>query len=150
MEIMNRHEEETFFLNNFNMDKIFNSIERTDYFFLYYIKCCTDETAGAGKVYLTSLAEAMRISIPVLSKAMENLQDKGYVVWKTDRDEGRTYVELTSKAIELMGDERKRMEKCYKMIREEISGEELEQVLRTMKRINGILASVSGNPEDTV
>ncbi|MFR2124644.1 MAG: hypothetical protein ACLS34_06965 [Faecalibacterium sp.] len=48
----------------------------------------------------------MGLKITELSKAVEKLQDKGLVAWKTDREAGRTYVELSSKAVELMAEER--------------------------------------------
>lgn len=133
------HKEEMFFLNNFNIDRIFNVIERTDYLFLYYIKYCGGQSEQEKRVYLSALADAMNIEIPEISKAVENLQNKGYVSWKTDREMGKTYVELTSKAVELMYDERKRMENSYKQIQEEIGEEELERTVQTMGKIAGIL-----------
>ena len=36
----------------------------------------------------------MGLKVTELSKAVEKLQDKGFVAWKTDREAGRTYVEL--------------------------------------------------------
>lgn len=144
VEFMN-HKEETFFLNNFNIDRIFNTIARTDYLFLYYIKCCGDQSGQGKKVYLCALAEVMNIEIPELSRAIENLQNKGYVSWKTDSEAGKTYVELTSKAVELMCDERLRMKKCYEQIQEEIGEEELSEMVQTMKKINGILKRENGD-----
>lgn len=148
VEFMN-HKEETFFLNNFNIDRIFNTIEKTDYVFLYYIKCCQDQNGQGKKVYLSALAEVMNIEIPEISKAVENLQNKGYVSWKTDIEAGKTYVELTSKAVELMHDEKKRMENSYRQIQEEIGAEELERTVQTMKKITGILKRMDTEPEVT-
>lgn len=130
------HQEERFFLDNFNIDRVFNTIEKTDYLFLYYIKCCAGQD---NRVYLSALAEAMNMKIPELSKAMEKLQSKGYVLWKTDHEAGRTYVELTSKAVELMRDAKRRMDCCYQKIREEIGPEKLAETIHTLKRINEIL-----------
>jgi len=144
-QIRKDHKEEMFFLNNFDIDRVFGTIERADYLFLYYIKNCADESVQEGKVYLSGLAEAMHLSLPEISKAMENLQDKGYVSWKTDYSAGKTYVELTSKAVELMSDERLRMKKCYEQIREEIGEEELSGMIQTMKKITGILKRVNEN-----
>ncbi|EOS38371.1 hypothetical protein C808_02572 [Lachnospiraceae bacterium M18-1] len=139
------HKEEIFFLNNFNIDRVFGTIERADYVFLYYIKICADESVQQDRVYLSELAGAMHLALPEISKAMENLQEKGYVSWKTDNSAGKTYVELTSKAVELMSDERLRMKKCYEQIREEIGEEELSGMVQTMKKITGILKRVNGN-----
>lgn len=136
---LKNHKEEMFFLNNFNIDRVFGTIERADYLFLYYIRNYADELAQGEKIYLSALAETMRITIPEISKAVENLQDKGYVSWKTDSKEGKTYVELTSKAIELMRDEKKRITECYEKIRKEVGEEELMQMIQTMKKVTEIL-----------
>ena len=133
------HGEESFFLENFNIDRVFNSIERADYLFLYYIRVCAENSEKSGAAYLSTLAQAMRLQIPELSKAVEKLQDKGYVLWMTDNEAGRTYVQLTSKAIELMADEKRRMRESYRRIREEIGEEELSQMIRTMKKVTAIL-----------
>lgn len=119
-----------------------NSIERTDYLFLYYIKCYEDEYLHERKVYLSALAEQIGLSVPEISKAVEGLRDKGYVQWQTDYEKGRTYVELTSKAIELMEEEKKRMHECYQKIRLEIASDELEQMQKTMKKSQKFLDNV--------
>lgn len=142
MDTVSNHKEERFFLDNFNIDRVFSTIEKTDYLFLYYIKCCA---AQDNRVYLSALAEAMNMKIPELSKAMENLQRKGYVLWKTDNEAGKTYVELTSKAVELMRDARNRIDSCYQKIQEEIGSEKLAETIHTLKRINEILSGVDTN-----
>ncbi|MCM1412049.1 MAG: MarR family transcriptional regulator [Lachnospiraceae bacterium] len=142
---MKDHKEEIFFLDNFNIDRVFGTIGRADYLFLYYIKKCADESGQQERAYLSELAEAMHLAIPEISKAMENLQEKGYISWKTDNSAGKTYVKLTSKAVELMSDERLRMKECYEKIREEIGEEELSRMVQTMKKITGILKRINGN-----
>ena len=100
----NQHPAEWFFLHNFDVDKVFSTIQRADYLILYYIRMRSEQNP-CGKVYLADLAAAMSLKVTELSKAVEKLQDKGLVAWKTDRDAGRTYVELSSKAVELMAEE---------------------------------------------
>lgn len=133
---------EQFFLNNFNIDRVFNSIERADYLFLYYIKSLADASEEDGRAYLSDLSEKMNIDIPALSKEVESLQDKGYVMWKTDSDAGKTYVKLTSKAVELMRDEIQWMKNCYNKIRDEVGGEELDKASATMRKITAILTEM--------
>ncbi len=62
----------------------------------------------------------MGVKVTELSKGIEKLQDQGYVRWFTDREAGRTYVELTSKAVELMAEERDFMKRCYARLRTEL------------------------------
>ena len=138
METLQHHPEEWFFLHEFNVDKVFSTIQRADYLILYYIKV-EQESHPDQKVYLADLAAAIGVKVTELSKGIEKLQDNGYVVWKTDRDAGRTYVELSSKAVDLMAEERALMQRCYQRLRTEIGEEELRHTVATMKKATAIL-----------
>ena len=138
MEPMKQHPEEWFFLHNFDIDRVFSTIQRADYLVLFYIKM-QQETHPDEKLYLADLAAAMGVKVTELSKGIEKLQDSGYVVWKTDRAAGRTYVELSSKAVELMAEERDFMKRCYTRLRAELGDEELRQTVNTMQHLTAIL-----------
>ena len=132
------HPAEWFFLHNFDIDKVFSTIQRADYLVLYYIRMLAEQHPGE-KVYLADLAAAMGLKVTELSKAVEKLQDKGFVAWKTDREAGRTYVELSSKAVELMAEERSFMKRCYDRLRAELGDDELRRAVDTMQKVTGIL-----------
>lgn len=140
MELQQTYTEEDFFLKSINVEKIFDVIERTDYFFLYNIKRCRERSELEEGVYLSELAEYMDISIPNASKAVKGLEDKGYVVWKTDKVKERTYIILTSKAIELMRGQRRRMLDCYEKITANIRKEDLEMMMLTLNKIRELVA----------
>ena len=135
---LNHHPEEWFFLHNFDIDKVFSTIQRADYLVLYYIKMQQEQHPDE-KLYLADLAAAMGIKVTELSKGIEKLQDKGLVVWKTDREAGRTYVELSSKAVELMAEERDFMKRCYARLRAELGDDELRRTVDTMQHLTAIL-----------
>ena len=137
-EAMQKHPEEWFFLHNFDIDKVFSTIQRADYLILYYIKMQAEQHPDS-KVYLADLAAVMGLKVTELSKAIEKLQDKGFVAWKTDREAGRTYVELSSKAVELMAEERAFMQRCYARLRAELGDEELHRAVSTMQSVTAIL-----------
>ena len=130
--------EEWFFLHNFDVDKVFSTIQRADYLVLYYIRQQAAQHPGS-KVYLADLAAAMGLKVTELSKAVEKLQDKGFVAWKTDKEAGRTYVELSSKAVELMAEEHDFMKRCYERLRSELSVDELRRTVDTMQKVTAIL-----------
>ena len=122
---LKHHPEEWFFLHNFDIDKVFSTIQA--------------EQHPDSKVYLADLAAVMGLKVTELSKAVEKLQDKGFVAWKTDREAGRTYVELSSKAVELMAEERAFMQRCYARLRAELGDEELHRAVSTMQSVTAIL-----------
>ena len=135
---LKHHPEEWFFLHNFDIDKVFSTIQRADYLVLYYIRQQAAQHPGS-KVYLADLAAAMGLKVTELSKAVEKLQDKGFVAWKTDKEAGRTYVELSSKAVELMAEEHDFMKRCYERLRSELSDDELRRTVDTMQKVTAIL-----------
>ena len=137
MELMH-HPEEWFFLHNFDIDRVFHTIQRADYLILYYIKMQAEQHPDE-KLYLSDLAAAMGIKVTELSKGIEKLQDKGLVLWKTDREAGRTYVELSSKAVELMAEERDFMKHCYARLRTELGDDELRRAVDIMQKVTAVL-----------
>ena len=138
MEELQQHQGEWFFLHELNVDKVFSTIQRADYLILYYIKVEQEAHPGE-KIYLADLAAAMGLRVTELSKGIEKLQDQGYVRWLTDREAGRTYVELTSKAVELMAEERDFMKRCYARLRTELGDEELRRTVDTLQHMRDIL-----------
>ena len=92
---------EEFFLKSINVESIFEFVERTDYLFLYSIKECVEKSDCHEGVYLSEVAEYMKLSIPETSKMVKSLENKGYIIWKLDEKKERTYLVLTNKAIEL-------------------------------------------------
>ena len=130
--------EEWFFLHNFDVDKVFSTIQRADYLILYYIKMQAEQHPDS-KVYLADLAAVMGLKVTELSKAEEKLQDKGFVAWKTDKEAGRTYVELSSKAVERMAEEHDFMKRCYERLRTELGVDELRRTVDTMQKVTAIL-----------
>ena len=134
-----RETEELLFLEYFNTDRIFSTIQRADYLFLRAIQSREGERGRPGRTYLADLADGLNMPIPTLSKTIERLQDKGFVTWKTDRSAGQTYVKLTSKAVELMDDESRKMKTAYDRIRAEIDEKDLEQAMGTLKKVTEIL-----------
>ena len=130
MEELQQHQGEWFFLHELNVDKVFSTIQRADYLILYYIKVEQEAHPGE-KIYLADLAAAMGLRVTELSKGIEKLQDSGFVTWKTDREAGRTYVELSSKAVELMAEEQALLQRCYRRMRAELGDEELRRAAAT-------------------
>ena len=104
---------EEFFLKSINVESIFEFVERTDYLFLYSIKECVEKLDCHEGVYLSEVAEYMKLSIPETSKMVKSLENKGYIIWKLDEKKERTYLVLTNKAIELSNCQKEKMIEAY-------------------------------------
>ena len=88
------NKEEEFFLKSLNVERVFEIMERTDYFFIYNIRLCMEHSEIDGGVYLSELAEQMDMSVTDASKAVKNMEDKGYVAWKLDEKKERIQLSM--------------------------------------------------------
>lgn len=136
--------EEEFFLKSMNVEKVFAFLDRTDYFFLYNIKKCIETSELEDGVYLSELAEFMSLPMAKISVTVKKLQEKGYVSWKTDMKEERTFIMLTSSAKELMEQQKQHMIRAYEKISENVPREELEAVIQTLGKIRGLIEETAG------
>ena len=74
-EAMQKHPEEWFFLHNFDVDRVFSTIRRTDYLVLFYIKM-RQESHPDEKLYLADLAAEMGVKVTELSKASRSCRTR--------------------------------------------------------------------------
>ncbi len=96
-------------------------------------------------VYLSEVAEYMKLSIPETSKMVKSLENKGYIIWKLDeKKKERTYLVLTNKAIELSNcqKEKKMIEayekksyRIYKKMTWQLHGVHLRKIRQLMEEI---------------
>lgn len=133
------HKEEEFFLKSMNVERVFEIIERTDYFFLYNIKLCIEASEIEQGVYLSELAEEMNIPVIAVSKEIQRLEEGGYVEWKLDEKKEKTYIVLTNKAVELGQLQKRKFIEAYEKITNNISEEDMKITLLTLSRIRELM-----------
>ena len=133
---------EEFFLKSVNVESIFEFIERTDYLFLYSIKECVEKSDCLEGVYLSEVAEYMKLSIPETSKMVKSLENKGYIIWKLDEKKERTYLVLTNKAIELSNCQKEKMIEAYEKIISNIQEDDLAVTRCTLRKIRQLMEEI--------
>ena len=133
---------EEFFLKSVNVESIFEFIERTDYLFLYSINECVEKSDCHEGVYLSEVAEYMKLSIPETSKMVKSLENKGYIIWKLDEKKERTYLVLTNKAIELSNCQKEKMIEAYEKIVSNIQEEDLAVTRCTLRKIRQLMEEI--------
>jgi len=129
---------EEYFLKNFDIDRLFSSIEKSEFLFLHHIYLGVKDSECAEGMFLSEIADQMKMPVPEASKAIRRLQDKGYVRWDMTQDRKRTYINLTENALNLMQEERQKMKMIYDIIKNDINKEDLEITIATVKKINEI------------
>ena len=133
---------EEFFLKSINVESIFEFIERTDYLFLYSIKEYVEKSDCHEGVYLSEVAEYMKLSIPETSKMVKSLENKGYIIWKLDEKKERTYLVLTNKAIELSNCQKEKMIEAYEKIISNIQEDDLAVTRCTLRKIRQLMEEI--------
>ena len=133
---------EEFFLKSINVESIFEFVERTDYLFLYSIMECVEKSDCHEGVYLSEVAEYMKLSIPETSKMVKSLENKGYIIWKLDEKKERTYLVLTNKAIELSNCQKEKMIEAYEKIISNIQEDDLAVTRCTLRKIRQLMEEI--------
>lgn len=133
---------EEFFLKSVNVESIFEFIERTDYLFLYSTKECVEKSDCHEGVYLSEVAEYMKLSISETSKMVKSLENKGYIIWKLDEKKERTYLVLTNKAIELSNCQKEKMIEAYEKIISNIQEDDLAVTQCTLRKIRQLMEEI--------
>lgn len=133
---------EEFFLKSINVESIFEFVERTDYLFFYSIKECVEKSDCHEGVYLSEVAEYMKLSIPETSKMVKSLENKGYIIWKLDEKKERTYLVLTNKAIELSNCQKEKMIEAYEKIISNIQEDDLAVTRCTLRKIRQLMEEI--------
>lgn len=133
---------EEFFLKSINVESIFEFVERTDYLFLYSIKERVEKSDCHEGVYLSEVAEYMKLSIPETSKMVKSLENKGYIIWKLDEKKERTYLVLTNKAIELSNCQKEKMIEAYEKIISNIQEDDLAVTRCTLRKIRQLMEEI--------
>ncbi len=129
---------EEFFVDELDGERVFRSLERADFVILHCIKKLSEESED-GRVYLKELGTAMGVTMPELSRMINSIQDKGYVLWKTSEDKTRTYVQLTSRANRKIEKEQEDMREVFNKIKRVIPHDELEITLATVRKISEVI-----------
>lgn len=106
--------------------------------FLYSIKECVEKSDCHEGVYLSEVAEYMKLSIPETSKMVKSLENKGYIIWKKER----TYLVLTNKAIELSNCQKEKMIEAYEKIISNIQEEDLAVTRCTLRKIRQLMEEI--------
>jgi DNA-binding MarR family transcriptional regulator len=133
---------ELFLMEKISTESLFKIVDRADYLMLRYIDICRQKYPDQNRVYLVNLANEMEVPISEISKAVTHLQDKNYVVWKTDESGRMTYVEITDVARSRMNAQNKRIERMKEKIMEEISPEALATTIETMEKVAKLVKEI--------
>lgn len=133
---------ELFLMEKNSTESLFKIVDRADYLMLRYVDICRQKYPDQNRVYLVNLANEMEVPISEISKAVTHLQDKNYVVWKTDESGRMTYVEITDVARSRMNAQNKRIERMKEKIMEEISPEALATTIETMEKVAAMVKEI--------
>ncbi|MDO4479311.1 MAG: MarR family transcriptional regulator [Lachnospiraceae bacterium] len=132
--------EEEFFLKYLYVDHVFQIIERVDYYLIYNIEKCSEQSDIPDGAYLSDLPERMKLPIERISEAMRGMEEKGYVTWELHDSKERTYVKLTNRALEQADRQRQKIVDAYNEITENIPRHELEITVATLGKIRELMA----------
>lgn len=137
-------------MNKGPIRKLFGQIRLTEYILLHSIVRQSDSAdIYQGRIYLTDLAERMRLTIRQTSRLVGELKNKGMLQWSHDGDgsEG-TYVTITETGKRQLEEQQEILKDFYGRVIGRYGRERLVQLLQQMRELETIMSSEMEEEED--
>ncbi len=136
-----------YFFNKNQIIRFLNKLSNSEYIALHIIRKTEEEESDdiySGRTYLKDLADRMQLPIRHISKMVDNLKDRGFLVWSHDGDgsEG-TYVTLTDSGRNQLANEEKNLKTYYGKVIEKFGKENLIKMLQLMKQFDTVMSAES-------
>ncbi len=120
------------FLEFSDVTSVFKVLSRTEYIILWKIIQEADNGENDGKVYLEKIKKNFNAPMVKVSEIVREMSEEGWLLWKLDSHNKKTYVEVTSSGREKCEQQRKGMKKIRDRIEEEISEEDKKVFLSVL------------------
>ena len=132
-----------YLMNKGKIQELFQKMTFQEYVALYIISPegeCDNQTEG--KIYLKDLSEKMQLTVRQTSKVMENLRDRGLIIWSYDGNGSQgTYVTITDVGRNLYLEQETILRKCYGKVIDKFGKENLILLLKLMKQLDTLMYS---------
>ena len=135
-------------LFNPESDELFTLIDKVDYVYLYNIIDYQKNHSKDGRAYLADMADFFHIPISKVSRRVRKLEERGYVIWKMDESRERTYIEPSKMALELLKEQRNKINECERMVQERIPDSDVEITKSTLRKIHAIIHDEFADDDD--
>ena len=143
MKLSNELTYQRYLFNREHIKDIFMKMSMPEYIALHHI-AMEEENADiySGRTYLKDLSDKLQMTMRQISKMIERLRDKGYVLWSHDGNgsEG-TYVTITESGRTLLREQEEAMKRYYGKVFDKFGKENLIQLLQLMKQLETVMSS---------
>ena len=137
------------FLEFSDITSVFKVLSRTEYIILWkIIQEADNNIENGGKVYLEKIKENFNAPMTKVSAIVREMSEEGWLLWKLDSKNKKTYVEVTSSGREKCEQQRKGMKRIRDRIEEEITEEEKTIFLSVLDKYGRVIREESEQAEE--
>lgn len=137
------------FLEFSDFTSVFKVLSRTEYIILWKIIQEADENeANGGKVYLEKIKKSFNVPMNEVSTIVREMNEEGWLLWKLDPENKKTYVEVTSSGREKYEQQRRGMKRIRDRIEDEISDDEKKIFLSVLEKYGRVIREEADQAEE--
>lgn len=137
------------FLEFSDFTSVFKVLSRTEYIILWKIIQEADENeANGGKVYLEKIKKSFNVPMNEVSTIVREMNEEGWLLWKLDPENKKTYVEVTSLGREKYEQQRRGMKRIRDRIEDEISDDEKKIFLSVLEKYGRVIREEADQAEE--
>ena len=120
----------------FNVRKLFTKMTAAEYTAVWVLSRDKEGDDESRKIYLSDISEKLKLPMPMVSKMVRGLRDKGLVTWRHDgRGEDGTYILITAKGIRLATEQQEILVNFYKNVIESFGKEHFVDFIREISEL---------------
>ncbi len=137
------------FLEFSDVTSVFKVLSRTEYIILWkIIQEADNNEEGGGKVYLEKIKKNFNAPMNKVSEIVREMSEEGWLLWKLDSENKKTYVEVTSSGREKCEQQRKGMKRIRDRIEEEVSEDEKRIFLSVLDKYGKVIREEADQAEE--
>lgn len=137
------------FLEFSDVTAVFKILSRTEYLILWRIIQEADNNIdNGGKVYLENIKKSFNAPMPKVSAIVREMSEEGWLLWKLDPENKKTYVEVTSSGREKCDQQRQGMKRIRDRLEEEITDEEKNTFLSVLDKYGRVIREETDQAEE--
>ena len=127
----------------------FENLSNGEYMVLNYInKLKKTEPDGSG-IYVSHLAEKMKVSTPAVSRFLKTLETKGLICRESEtKDRRNTLVNLTEKGVQLHGEAHREFSSFLDCVADQMGEEYMDQLLVLLNQLNDTMEEILSGDEN--
>lgn len=124
-----------------NKEKLFQKMSAADYMTMWMLAKMLEQPDAEQKMYLSDIADRLRLPMEKVSKMAKELQERNLVKWEHDGNgEEGTYILITENGLHMAAEQSHILEEFYRNVIKKFGEEKFVDLLRQIAHLEEVMS----------